>query len=194
RRRRDRRGRRETRTRADDRPGDGRHAARRRRVRRGTRDGSRARDRPSVDPGRRRVTPASDGSPRLLIRDLPQVATPAGRSAPLRGADLGAVEVVEAAYVLCEAGRIVGVGPMRELPSVGGDLEELDGRGLAAVPGLVDCHTHACFAGDRVGEFALRAAGASYEELHAAGGGILSTVRTTRGASDEELAGALARH
>jgi imidazolonepropionase len=71
---------------------------------------------------------------------------------------------------------------------------ELDGRGLSAVPGLVDCHTHACFAGDRVDEFSLRASGAAYEELHAAGGGILSTVRATRAASARELAAAVGRH
>src|SRR5213076_2614927 len=57
-----------------------------------------------------------------------------------------------------------------------------------------DCHTHACFGGDRVDEFALRSAGASYEELHAAGGGILSTVRATRAAGPEGLAAAVARH
>jgi imidazolonepropionase len=74
------------------------------------------------------------------------------------------------------------------------DVVELDGSGLAAVPGLVDCHTHACFAGDRAAEFELRAGGASYEELHAAGGGILSTVRATREAGENGLAGALARH
>ena len=74
------------------------------------------------------------------------------------------------------------------------DLVELDGRGRAAVPGLVDCHTHACFGGDRADEFELRAGGASYEELHAAGGGILSTVRATRAAGPAGLAAALERH
>jgi imidazolonepropionase len=87
---------------------------------------------------------------------------------------------------------------MRELGAAlggsGGELEELDGRGLCAVPGLVDCHTHACFAGDRVDEFELRAAGASYEELHAAGGGILSTVRATRSAGEANLTEAVRRH
>jgi imidazolonepropionase len=130
---------------------------------------------------------------RLLIHDLAQVATPAGTVAPLRGADLRAVDVLEDAYVLCEGGRIVEVGEMRHLQT-SGDVEELDGRGRSAIPGLVDCHTHACFAGDRVEEFALRSGGASYEELHAAGGGILSTVRATRAAGEQGLAVALERH
>lgn len=102
--------------------------------------------------------------------------------------------MVEDAYVLCADGRIEAVGRMKELLSLDGDVEELDGRGLSAIPGLVDCHTHACFAGDRVDEFSLRAGGASYEELHAHGGGILSTVRATRAAGDERLAEALTRH
>jgi imidazolonepropionase len=65
---------------------------------------------------------------------------------------------------------------------------------MSAIPGLVDCHTHACFGGDRVEEFSLRASGASYEELHAAGGGILSTVRATRAAGEEGLRTAVRRH
>jgi imidazolonepropionase len=131
---------------------------------------------------------------RLLVRDLAQVATPAGRSAPLRGAALRALELTRDAYILCEAGRIARVGSMRRLPPLDGDVVEVDGRGLSAVPGLVDCHTHACFAGDRVDEFSLRAGGATYEELHARGGGILSTVRATREAGEVGLAAALARH
>jgi imidazolonepropionase len=131
---------------------------------------------------------------RLLVRDLAQVATPAGRAAPLRGQALGATDVVEDAYILCEAGRVVELGTMHQLRSLDGEVEELDGSGLSAVPGLVDCHTHACFAGDRVDEFALRAAGASYEELHAAGGGILATVRATRDAGYDALAETTATH
>jgi imidazolonepropionase len=131
----------------------------------------------------------------LLIRDLAQVVSPAGPGAPLRGsAEMGALDVLEDAYVLCERGRVAAVGRMAELGSLGGEVEELDGRGRAAVPGLVDCHTHACFAGDRVDEFSLRAAGASYEELHAAGGGIVSTVRATRAAGEEGLAKSLGLH
>jgi imidazolonepropionase len=83
---------------------------------------------------------------------------------------------------------------MRELAPLGDDVEELDASGLCAIPGLVDCHTHACFTGDRVDEFELRALGASYEELHAAGGGILATVRATRAAGEEGLREAVQRH
>jgi imidazolonepropionase len=129
----------------------------------------------------------------LLVRDLAQAVSPAGTNAPRRGAALREVVVVEDAFVLCRGGRIDAVGPMAELPALDGDVEELDGRGLCALPGLVDCHTHACFAGDRVDEFDLRSGGASYEELHAAGGGILSTVRATRAAGPDALAEHTAR-
>jgi imidazolonepropionase len=139
------------------------------------------------------VSDAAHAPSRLLIRDLAQVATPASSAAPLRGAALREVEVTRDAFVLCEDGRIAAVGRMSEL-ALEGEVEELDGRGLAAIPGLVDCHTHACFAGDRVEEFSLRAGGASYEELHARGGGILSTVRATREAGSAGLTEALARH
>jgi imidazolonepropionase len=131
---------------------------------------------------------------RLLVRDLAQLVSPAGRTAPLRWGALGEVDVLEDAYLLCEDGRVAAVGTMRDLAALDSEVEELDGRGLCAVPGLVDCHTHPAFAGDRVDEFALRAGGASYEELHAAGGGILSTVRATRAAGADGLRAAVRRH
>jgi imidazolonepropionase len=138
--------------------------------------------------------PESATGSRLLVRDLEQLVTPAGNRAPLRGDALGRVEVLENAFVLCEGGRVTATGRMRELAPLEGEVEEFDGSGRCAVPGLVDCHTHACFAGDRVEEFALRARGAGYEELHAAGGGILSTVRATRAAGEAELRVAVRRH
>jgi imidazolonepropionase len=140
------------------------------------------------------VTDAAAGGRRLLIRDLEQLATPAGQSSPLRGRELGTVDVIQDAYVLCSGGRIEAAGEMSRLAAPDGEVEELDGRGLCAIPGLVDCHTHACFAGDRVEEFSLRAAGATYEELHAAGGGILATVRATRAAGEEALGETVRRH
>jgi imidazolonepropionase len=130
----------------------------------------------------------------VLVRDLRQVASPAGSDAPLRGAALRDVDVLEDAFVLCEDGRIAEVGRMRDLGVLDGDVEVVDGRGLCAIPGLVDCHTHVCFAGDRVDEFDLRARGASYEELHAAGGGILSSVRATRAAGEDALRTAVELH
>jgi imidazolonepropionase len=131
---------------------------------------------------------------RLLVRDLAQLVTPAGDEAPLRGDALGRVQVLEDAFVLCEGGRITATGQMRDVERLEGAVEEVDGSGCCAIPGLVDCHTHACFAGDRVEEFSLRAGGATYEELHAAGGGILSTVRATRAADEAELKAAVGRH
>jgi imidazolonepropionase len=139
------------------------------------------------------MTEAAPAAP-LLVRDLAQLVSPSGRSAPLRGSALGDVDVLEDAFLLCEDGRVSAVGRMRDLASLDGDVEEVDGRGLCAVPGLVDCHTHPAFAGDRVEEFALRAAGASYEDLHAAGGGILATVRATRAAGADGLRAAVRRH
>jgi imidazolonepropionase len=137
---------------------------------------------------------STGGARRLLIRDLAQLATPRGAEAPLRGAALGDVEVFEDAYVLCGAGVVQAIGRMRDLKPLDGDVEELDAAGLCAVPGLVDCHTHACFAGDRVEEFALRAGGATYEDLHAAGGGIMATVSATRAAGEAALVQAVRTH
>jgi imidazolonepropionase len=133
--------------------------------------------------------------PALLIRDLLQVVSPPG-PAPQRGPAFGEIRVVQDGYVLCDGGRILGTGAMRDLDrgALPTELVEVDGRGRVAVPGFVDCHTHACFAGDRVAEFELRAKGASYEELHAAGGGILSTVRATREAGEGGLEAAVERH
>jgi imidazolonepropionase len=131
---------------------------------------------------------------RLLLRDLAQLATPAGADVPLRGRTLGEIEVLEDAFVLCDGETIESAGRMRDLPALAGAVVEVECSGLCAVPGLVDCHTHAAFAGDRVDEFSLRAGGASYEELHAAGGGILSTVRATRAAGESGLLAAVERH
>jgi imidazolonepropionase len=104
------------------------------------------------------------------------------------------VDRIDDGYILCDGDRIEAVGRMSELRPLSGEVEELSGQGRCAVPGLVDCHTHAAFGGDRVEEFALRAAGASYEELHAAGGGILSTVAATRAAGASGLMRAVERH
>src|ERR1700730_2446159 len=97
---------------------------------------------------------------------------------------LGAIERGAVATI---DGRIAFAGATADLPTgwepeLGGAL---DGRWIT--PGLIDCHTHLVYAGDRAHEFELRLAGASYEEIARAGGGIVSTVKATRAASEDEL-------
>src|SRR5438105_3715815 len=95
--------------------------------------------------------------------------------------------IVEPGAVAAKDGRIAFAGATRELPTAWDAREriELDGRWIT--PGLIDCHTHLVYAGSRAHEFEMRLAGASYEEIARAGGGILSTVRATRAASEDEL-------
>ena len=112
--------------------------------------------------------------------------------ARLLTADGPGLGIVDDGAVVVEAGRIVWVGPTADLPVSAGP--RIDAEGRLVSPGLVDAHTHPIFGGERAGEFADRAAGRTYLEIAAAGGGIRSTVRATRAASDEDLlAGARAR-
>jgi imidazolonepropionase len=125
----------------------------------------------------------------LLITDLAEVATPRG-AASRRGADQRAVDRLRGAEVLCRDGRIAFVGPAAERRRRFGELPQvprLDGAGGTLVPGFVDPHTHLPWAGSREEEFAQRLAGRTYQEIAAAGGGILSTVAATRGATENAL-------
>lgn len=125
----------------------------------------------------------------LLIENLSEVATPRG-TAPLSGADLGKVTRLSGAEVLCREGRIAFVGSPDERRAAHGELPDvprLDAGGGTLVPGFVDPHTHLPWAGSREEEFSMRLGGATYQELAAAGGGILSTVNATREAEEEEL-------
>lgn len=123
-------------------------------------------------------------SARLLVRGV-HVATLAEGGAPWG--------IVRDAAVAVEGGRIAWVGPESGLPDAWRHVDEvLDGEGRWLTPGLVDCHTHLVFGGNRALEFEERLGGATYEEIARRGGGILSTVRATRDATEEELAGAAA--
>ena len=99
------------------------------------------------------------------------------------------------AVLVIREGRIAWLGDAAGAPSelVGNPEQTLDAEGGWATPGLIDCHTHLVFGGDRAREFEMRLRGASYEEIARAGGGILSTVKATRGASDDELVASASR-
>ncbi|MFN7155420.1 MAG: imidazolonepropionase [Acidovorax sp.] len=106
--------------------------------------------------------------------------------AELTLADL-TVPAGELACVVVQGGLVRWVGPQAQLPDSLHTLPRFDARGALATPGLVDCHTHLVYGGQRANEFAMRLAGANYEEVAKAGGGIVSSVKATREASEDEL-------
>jgi imidazolonepropionase len=119
----------------------------------------------------------------LLIRSA-TIVTPEPSPRPRRGSALGELSILPGADVLVEQDRIAAVGE-RLSPPPGAEI--LDAGGRLLLPGFVDCHTHACWAGDRLDEWAMRLQGATYQEIMSAGGGIMSTVRAVREASQEQL-------
>ena len=130
----------------------------------------------------------------LLVHNLGELATPSG-SSPRLGRKQGQILRQAGLEVVCRDGRIVFVGPGAERERAWGPLpnaQRLDGRGGTLIPGIEDAHTHLPWAGSREHEFAMRLAGRSYQEIAAAGGGILATVKATREANEGELAAAAA--
>jgi imidazolonepropionase len=99
----------------------------------------------------------------------------------------GDIHVIPDAAMVWDEGTIVWVGPERELPADYRSAERINAGGRLVIPGLVDCHTHLAFAGWRADEFEQRIRGKSYLDIARAGGGIMSTVRRTRLASEDEL-------
>jgi imidazolonepropionase len=143
---------------------------------------------------------APDGPP-LLFRDVrvvspaPAEPGPDGPPGYLRGSDAGRLDVIEHAEVLVADGVVRWIRSTTEdaPPSgpTGVDVppatRTIEGRGRVLLPGFVDAHTHACWAGDRLDEWEAGLSGATYQELLAAGGGILATVRAVREASEDDL-------
>jgi imidazolonepropionase len=121
----------------------------------------------------------------MLIHSANQVLTLAG--GPQRGEALGALGMLEQGAVLVRDDKIAAVGNSGALRRAYPDEPALDASGCVILPGLVDPHTHVIWAGDRAREFEMRLQGAKYLDILAAGGGILSTVKQTRGASMETL-------
>jgi imidazolonepropionase len=93
--------------------------------------------------------------------------------------------IIEDGAIAAKDGRIAWIGKRRDVPSGAATTTRCDGAWI--LPGLIDCHTHIVFGGDRAREFEMRLEGASYEEIAKAGGGILSTVRATRAADEDAL-------
>ena len=97
------------------------------------------------------------------------------------------IHLLSDAALVWEAEQILWVGQQRELPDEYSSLPVVDAEQCLVLPGLVECHTHLAFGGWRESEFKLRCSGATYQEIAASGGGILSSVKTTRAASEQEL-------
>ncbi len=109
------------------------------------------------------------------------------RLATLASARTG-LGIVEKGAIAVADGRIVFAGPESDLPAaIARSAEFVDCEGRWITPGLIDCHTHLVHAGNRAGEFEMRLAGATYEEVTRAGGGIVSSVKSVRAASEDEL-------
>jgi imidazolonepropionase len=125
-----------------------------------------------------------------VLRHLEQLVTCAG-PAPRTGADQRDVEIIRDGAVAWDGGRILYAGPDAGLPAdLAAGAEVVDGRGCSLVPGFVDAHTHAVYAGDRRDELRRRLTGATYAQIAAEGGGIVSTVAATRAASEDALVAA----
>ena len=120
-----------------------------------------------------------------LIHSASQLLTLSG--GPQRGRALGRLGIVEDGAVLVGENGILAVGRTSALLAQYPNEERLDAQRRVVMPGLIDPHTHLVWAGDRAIEFEMRLEGKSYQEIHAAGGGILSTVKATRAASFQEL-------
>src|SRR5579884_4050983 len=130
----------------------------------------------------------------LAVVNCSQVLTLAGPKRPRMGAELRELGIIENGAVLVRDGQIVKTGTRPEIePLIGPGATIIRATGRLVMPGFVDAHTHPVFAGNRAAEFDRRCSGATYEQIAAAGGGILSTVRATR-AADEDRLFATAQH
>jgi len=129
------------------------------------------------------------------IVNIGQLVTLAGPARPRVGAELRELAVIPDAALLVEDGRIVAAGAYADLKSqIPPHATLVDAQGGCVTPGFVDAHTHLVFAGNRAAEFEKRIEGATYQQIAAAGGGILSTVRLTRAATEDELLAIARRH
>ena len=126
--------------------------------------------------------------PKLIVHSASQLLTLASPDGPRRGQELRRLDIIEDGAVAIQGDRIVLVGNTKEvLAEAGEDASIIDASGKVVMPGFVNPHTHAVFAGDRASEFEMRLQGTSYMDILAAGGGIMNTVRATRAASLDDI-------
>jgi imidazolonepropionase len=131
----------------------------------------------------------------LAVINCSQLITLRGAARPRVGAEMRELAIIEDGAMLVRGERIERVGTRREIePLIKDGCEVVDAGGRIVSPGFVDAHAHPVFAGTRAGEFEQRATGATYQEIAAAGGGIRSTVRATRAATEDELVTASKRY
>jgi imidazolonepropionase len=123
----------------------------------------------------------------LAVINISQLVTLNGPRRPRIGAEMRELAIISDGALAIRAGRIERTGTRREIEPLLTGYEVIDAGSRIVMPGFVDAHTHPVFAGSRLDEFEMRASGATYQEIAAAGGGIISTVRKTRAASEDEL-------
>src|SRR5947209_9833644 len=124
----------------------------------------------------------------LAVINCSQLVTLAGPQRPRVGAEMRELSIIEGGAMLVRGNRVERTGTREDVERLAdADCEVVDAGRRVLMPGFVDAHAHPIFAGNRADEFERRAAGASYDEVAAAGGGIRSTVRRTREASEDEL-------
>ena len=131
----------------------------------------------------------------LAVVNIGQLVTLAGPARPRAGKELRELGLMPDAALLIEEGRITAAGPYTELRSlIPNEAAVIDAEGRCVTPGFVDAHTHLVFAGNRAVEFEQRIDGATYQQIAAAGGGILRTVKLTRAATEDELLAVARQH
>jgi imidazolonepropionase len=131
----------------------------------------------------------------VAVLHAAQLVTLAGPKGPRIRDQMRELAIIANGGMLIEDGRVVATGPSGEIErALVAGAEIVDASGKVVLPGFVDAHTHPVFGGDRVDEFEMRARGATYEEIAESGGGIRSTVRKTRAASEEELLAQAKKH